>query len=619
MTDLAGMDLGGVNLRGAKFHGARLEGANLREANLAEADMSFTRAEKADFSAASLEAANLDHADLGGATLQVSSLRRANFTEANLYRADLQRVDATQANFTEANLNSADLTHAQLPGSNFHGADLTEAKLNGANLEGADLQRAWLISTELEGANLRRTILEREAELVYTESGGPLNQRDLNEILGFAGVHADMEYDSWLEGDGDLPPRHGINFKGQDLRGLNFIEAAKGAGVGYQKAEFQDADLRNARMQGLDLGDANFQGADLRGARLQKAVLEGANFEGADLRGVSFRGANLKDANLEGAVIDKDTFRGARMNGEPTMGEWWRERVTARAWERVGAFIDRRGAELAAGLEGGGRQADRVVKAWDQTVSQPLERAKNWLSEQQAGVVERVENWRDERTKAAAERAYPAEERVQRDNPPPYPHEDTRKAYEDELIRRNRVVEADPPKAPPLMETVQQRGGAGFSRAEAEEERRPDVSTPGPTEAAGISFQVFHSKADAEQYAQHLPPSQETYIDRIKTASHPTGAYAVTSHPPEEARELVDKTRDQTVSPPQEREERRPDVSHSGSNGSRGRLFRGAPFQGGRRAVCPAPPSVSGIPHRPDYRRGRPNGLVCGHVPPPVL
>ena len=42
-----------------------------------------------------------------------------------------------------------------------------------------------------------------------------------------------------------------------------------------------------------------------------------------------------------------------------------------------------------------------------------------------------------------------------------YPDEDARKAYEDELIRRNREIEADPPKAPPLMETVQQRGGGG--------------------------------------------------------------------------------------------------------------------------------------------------------------
>ena len=112
-----------------------------------------------------------------------------------------------------------------------------------------------------------------------------------------------------------------------------------------------------------------------------------------------------------------------------------------------------------------------------------------------------------------------------------HPDVDARKAYEAELIRRNREIEADQPKAPPLMETVQQRGGVGFSRAEAEEERRLDVSTPGPTEAAGGSFQVLHSKTDAEHHAERLPQSQESRIDRVFDATGPTDSYAVTSLP----------------------------------------------------------------------------------------
>ena len=71
----------------------------------------------------------------------------------------------------------------------------------------------------------------------------------------------------------------------------------------------------------------------------------------------------------------------------------------------------------------------------------------------------------------------------------------------------------------------------GFSRAEAEEERRLDVSTPGPTEAAGGSFQVFDSKADAEHHAHRRPQSQETRLDRIIAADGPTDSYAVTSPP----------------------------------------------------------------------------------------
>ena len=127
----------------------------------------------------------------------------------------------------------------------------------------------------------------------------------------------------------------------------------------------------------------------------------GANFDGADLRGVRFRGANLQDANLDGAVLDPETVRGARMNGERTL--WETVQQTAVAW------VDRQAARKEERLKAGERT--RVVTAWKQTVSQPLARATQWLGAHHGAVVERMEQWRDDRTKAAAERAYPAEER----------------------------------------------------------------------------------------------------------------------------------------------------------------------------------------------------------------
>ena len=57
------------------------------------------------------------------------------------------------------------------------------------------------------------------------------------------------------------------------------------------------------------------------------------------------------------------------------------------------------------------------------------------------------------------------------------------------------------------------------------------MSSPGPTEAGGGSFRVLHSKADAEQAAQHLPQSHEYRIDRIIDANGPTDSYAVTARP----------------------------------------------------------------------------------------
>lgn len=307
--------------------------------------------------------------------------------------------------------------------------------------------------------------------------GKTAQQRDVNETLYYAG-EAEAVY---LDGDESRLPPRALDFHGKDLRGVNFVEAEAEAGGG-----------------GMFL-DADFRGADLRGARMQGRDLEGADFRGADLRGASFRGANLKDANLEGAVFDQNTFRGARMNGELTMWETVKERVGA----RVERWLDERveaAAARAESAEGKVSAVSRAAQTWDQTVSQPLARARNWLSEQQAAGIARVENWRAERATAAIERAYPAAERGHRDN----------------------TLPAEP--------------GRGVKQLEAREQsapsRRYDLETPGPTEAAGGSFQVVSTPAEAERAAARIAPGQEYRIDRARDTDGPTGSHVVTTLPP---------------------------------------------------------------------------------------
>lgn len=64
-------------------------------------------------------------------------------------------------------------------------------------------------------------------------------------------------------------------------------------------------DLRQADLEGLDLGSL-----DLRGALLDGANLKGASLLSADLTGASLRGANLAKATLRGAKLS-----GARLDG----------------------------------------------------------------------------------------------------------------------------------------------------------------------------------------------------------------------------------------------------------------------------------------------------------------
>ena len=131
-------------------------------------------------------------------------------------------------------------------------------------------------------------------------------------------------------------------------------------------------------------------------------------------------------------------------------------------------------------------------------------------------------------------------ERERAEPPPAHQHNS-----EKETVMNQRAVNESPAPEGPAPErgrwqTFRERVAGWFSGAEAAalkedalgvEDFRNDAPTPGPTEAGGGSFRVLHSKADAEQAAQHLPQSHEYRIDRIIDEDGPTDSYAVTARP----------------------------------------------------------------------------------------
>ena len=99
------------------------------------------------------------------------------------------------------------------------------------------------------------------------------------------------------------------NLQGADLREADLREA------NLQGADLREADLREANLQGADLRGANLQGADLREANLQGANLRGADLRGADLREADLREANLRGANLQGADLREANLQEANLRG----------------------------------------------------------------------------------------------------------------------------------------------------------------------------------------------------------------------------------------------------------------------------------------------------------------
>ncbi|MCG8367128.1 MAG: pentapeptide repeat-containing protein [Pseudanabaenales cyanobacterium] len=99
------------------------------------------------------------------------------------------------------------------------------------------------------------------------------------------------------------------NLQGADLWSANL------RGAHLKEANLQGADLWSANLQGADLGLANLQGADLGKANLQRTDLRFANLQGSDLGKANLQEADLKEANLEGADLGKANLEGAVLGG----------------------------------------------------------------------------------------------------------------------------------------------------------------------------------------------------------------------------------------------------------------------------------------------------------------
>lgn len=210
-------------LRSASLRGARLERAVLMYADLRDALLDE----------ASLESAVLNHARLQGA-----SLRDCNLRGAALEHCDLSASALEGAQFDEAHLQRANLSGVELPG----------ARLEGACLQAADLTGSRMPDARLRGADLKRTGL---AEIAWTRA-------DLREAdLRGASFHPGSTRSGLLSG---APASWGTRtgFYTEDLR-----ELAHHSPELARKADLREADLRGARLDGLD-----WYLIDLRGARL---------------------------------------------------------------------------------------------------------------------------------------------------------------------------------------------------------------------------------------------------------------------------------------------------------------------------------------------------------------
>ena len=166
-----------------------------------------------------------------------------------------------------------------------------------------------------------------------------IRRRLLNTALLFS-----IEAPSWREAL-EMAVNQGADLRDADLRGLNLGDInLRGAILGgadlrgsnledinLRGADLANVDLRNVNLRNADLGDVNLRGSNLgdvnlRGVDLGNADLRDVNLRGADLGGdvnlggVNLRGADLGNVDLEGVNLQGANLQGVKLQGAKLQG-----------------------------------------------------------------------------------------------------------------------------------------------------------------------------------------------------------------------------------------------------------------------------------------------------------
>ncbi|WP_292025140.1 pentapeptide repeat-containing protein, partial [Maritimibacter sp. UBA3975] len=136
-----------------------------------------------------------------------------------------------------------------------------------------------------------------------------------NTDLRFARMEGAILFQARMEAANLFKARmEGANLLGARMEGA-ILYGARMEGADLSEARMEGADLQGALMEGVNLLGVRMEGANLLGVRMEGAVLLGARMEGADLRGALMRKADLRGALMQGADLSEARMEGASLSG----------------------------------------------------------------------------------------------------------------------------------------------------------------------------------------------------------------------------------------------------------------------------------------------------------------
>ena len=280
---------------------------------------------------------------------------------------DARRTSLVGSNLSYAVISKVKFHGANLQGVNFAGALLSDVDFRGADLRGADFTSARLYDVCLTGCRVEGARWSSVPENLDSEDEA-LADDIRRAVTGASALVGEPAYWSLPPACSiEAPDQQPCDLGSQDISHRDFygadLRSARLAGVNGQGANLDEALLGSADLSGAQLADAILTDADMRAAVLQGAQLQRANLEdallgladltgadlsdarleGADLRGAVLNGANLQRANLEGAVLTMADLTGANLTEANLTGTDLRAAILTGA-NLCGAKLD--GAKL---------------------------------------------------------------------------------------------------------------------------------------------------------------------------------------------------------------------------------------------------------------------------------
>jgi uncharacterized protein YjbI with pentapeptide repeats len=220
------------------------------------------------------------------------SLRPPNWSGTDDQISEVSGARLNGTNFRYAQAYGVFLAGAHLFRANFQGAFMSEADFRGADLGQANLKFAVLDRAQMNHANLDRASLD----------GANLTRVDLRG--------ANLSYSSLANAELLDARLDGVSFYGAHAQNASLVRG------NLEKADMREAHLEGANLDSADLQQAymwssKLSGAHLQNAQLATAIFINADLQGADLRGAHFNGTVLNGANLQDTNLDGADLRGA--------------------------------------------------------------------------------------------------------------------------------------------------------------------------------------------------------------------------------------------------------------------------------------------------------------------